>query len=135
MAVTYSTAMKTVRMQAVVDDIDAGAGAGTLEIGTAGTLEIGTSGMGTVLATFQLTEPCGKVSGAVLTFDMDPDISDTSADATGTAAAAQIKDGSGVAVITGLTVGTSATDIILDSVSITSGQTVTLAIGTITHAT
>jgi len=127
MAVTYSTAMKTVRMQAVVDDIDAGAGAGTLEIGT--------SGMGTVLATFQLTEPCGTVSGAVLTFDMDPDISDTSADATGTAAAAQIKDGSGVAVITGLTVGTSATDIILDSVSITSGQTVTLAIGTITHAT
>lgn len=127
MAVTYSTAMKTVRMQAVVDDIDAGAGAGTLEIGT--------TGMATVLATFQLVEPCGTVSGDTLTFDMDPDISDTSADATGTAAAAQIKDGGGVAVITGLTVGTSGTDIILDSVSITAGQTVTLATGTIQHAT
>lgn len=126
MAVTYSTAVKTLRMQAVANAIDAGVGAGTLEIGT--------TAMGTVLATFQLVEPCGTVSGAVLTLDFDPDISDTSADATGTAAAAQIKDGSGVAIITGLTVGTSGTDIILDSVSITAGQTVTLTTGTLTHA-
>jgi hypothetical protein len=126
MAVTYSTAVKTLRMQAVADAIDAGVGAGTLEIGTAG--------MAAVLAAFQLVEPCGTVSGAVLTLDFDPDISDTSADGTGTAAAAQIKDGSGVAVITGLTVGTSGTDIILDSTSITAGQTVTLTAGTLTHA-
>lgn len=130
MAVTYSTAMKTKRMQAVADDIDEGAGAGTLEIGT--------TAMGTVLATFQLTEPCGLVATDTLTFDMDPDISDTSADATGTAAAAQIKDGGGVVVISGLTVTTVAVgtgDIQLDSVSITAGQTVTLATGTIQHAT
>ena len=126
MAVTYSTAMKTVRMQAVADDIDEGAGAGTLEIGT--------TAMGAVLATFTLTEPCGTVSGDTLTFDFDPDLS-VSASGSGTAAAAQIKDGSGVAVITGLTVGTSGTDIVLDSVSITSGQTVTLATGTLQHAT
>lgn len=126
MAVTYSTAMKTARLQAVADTLDAGAGAATLEIGTAG--------MGTVLAVFQLVEPCGTVATNVLTFDFDPDISDASADNSGTAAAAQIKDGSGVAQITGLTVGTSGTDIILDSVSITAGQTVTLTAGTITHA-
>jgi len=126
MAVTYSTAMKTLRMQAVADGIDAGVGAGTLEIGTAG--------MAAVLAVFQLVEPVGTVSGAVLTLDFDPDISDTSADGTGTAAAAQIKDGSGVAVITGLTVGTSGTDIILDSTSITAGQAVTITAGTLTHA-
>lgn len=126
MAVTYSTAVKTARMQAVANAIDAGVGAGTLEIGT--------TAMGTVLATFQLVEPCGTVSGAVLTLDFDPDISDVSADATGTAAAAQIKDGSGVVVISGLTVGTSGADIILDSVSITAGQTVTLTAGTLTHA-
>lgn len=125
MAVTYSTAMKTKRMQAVADDIDEGAGAGTLEIGT--------SGMAQVLATFTMTEPCGTVSGDTLTFDFDPDLS-TTASATGTAAAAQIKDGSGVAVITGLTVGTGGTDIVLDSTSITSGQTVTLATGTLQHA-
>ena len=61
--------------------------------------------------------------------------SDTSADATGTAAAAQIKDGGGVVVISGLTVGTTGSDINLDSVSITLGQTVTLSSATITHAT
>lgn len=126
MAVTYSTTMKNARLQAVANTLDAGAGAATLEIGT--------SAMGTVLAVFQLVEPCGTVAAGVLTFDFDPDISDTSANATGTAAAAQIKDGSGVAQITGLTVGTSGTDIILDSVSITSGQTVTITAGTITHA-
>lgn len=125
MAVTYSTTMKTARMQAVANTIDAGAGAGVLEILTAADL---------LLATIQLVEPCGTVTGAVLNFDFDPDISDTSADNTGTAAKAQIKDGSGVAQITGLTVGTSGTDIILDSVSITAGQTVTITLGSITHA-
>ena len=60
--------------------------------------------------------------------------SDSSADATGTAAEAVIKDGGGVNVVTGLTVGTSASDIVLDSVNITSGQTVTLNSGSFTHA-
>jgi hypothetical protein len=126
MAVTYSTAVKTLRMQAVADAIDAGASSGTLEIGT--------TAMGSTLATFTLVEPCGTVSGAVLTLDFDPDISESSADASGTAAAAQIKNGSGTVVISGLTVGTSGTDIVLDSTSITAGQTVTLTAGTITHA-
>lgn len=126
MAVTYSTACKTARMNAVVSQIDAGAGTSTIEIGT--------SGMGTVLAVFDLPDPCGTVTNGVLTFDMDPDLTDSSANAGGTAAAAQIKDGSGTAVITGLTVGTSGADIILDSVSITAGQTVTLTTGSITHA-
>lgn len=122
----YSTAMKTLRMQATADGIDAGVSNGTLEIGT--------SGMAAVLATFDLVEPCGTVSGDTLTLDFDPDI-DATASGTGTAAAAQIKDGSGTVVISGLTVGTSGTDIVLDSVSITSGQTVTLATGSIQHAT
>ena len=126
MAVTYTTAMKTARMQAVADTLDAGAGAATLEIGT--------TGMASVLATFQLVEPCGTVANGVLTFDFDPDISDASADNSGTAAEAQIKDGGGVAQITGLTVGVGSGDIQLDSVSITAGQTVTLTTGTITHA-
>ena len=80
-------------------------------------------------------EPPGTVSGDTLTLDMDPDISDTSADATGTAAEAKITTLGDVDKITGLTVGTSGTDIIVDSVSITSGQTVTLATCTIQHAT
>ena len=126
MAVTYSTACKTARMEAVVAQIDAGAGTSTIEIGTAA--------MASVLAVFDLPNPCGTVTNGVLTFDMDPDLSDASANNGGTAAAAQIKNGDGTAVITGLTVGTSGTDIVLDSVSITTGQTVTLTTGTITHA-
>ncbi len=113
-------------MQAVVTQIDAGAGPGTLEIGTAG--------MASVLATLTLADPSGTVSGAVLTFDFDPDISDTSADNTGTAAEARIKDSNGTVIISGMTVGTTGTDVVLDSVSITAGQTVTLTTGTITHA-
>lgn len=76
----------------------------------------------------------GVTSGGVLTFSGFPR-SDTSADATGTAAAARIRTSSGgTDIITGLTVGTSGADINLDSVSITSGQTVTISSATITHA-
>ena len=126
MTVTYSTATKQARLEAVITKIDAGAGPGTLEIGT--------TGMASVLAILTLADPCGTASGATLTFDFDPDISDTSANATGTAAEARIKDSDGNVIISGLTVGTSGTDIVLDSTSITTGQTVTLTTGTITHA-
>lgn len=125
MAVTYSATAKTNRMTAVRDTIDAGTGAGVLQIGT--------TGMATVLAEFTLNDPSGTVSGSVLTLSGFPK-SDTSANATGTAAAARIRDSSSNDVITGLTVGTSAADIILDSVSITAGQTVTLNSASITHA-
>lgn len=51
------------------------------------------------------------------------------------AAAARIRTASGgTDVITGLTVGLSASDIILDSVGITAGQTVTINSASITHA-
>lgn len=125
MAVTYSNTAKTNRMTAVRDTIDAGSGAGVLQIGT--------TGMATVLAEFTLNDPSGTVSGSVLTLSGFPK-SDTSANATGTAAAARIRDSSGNDVITGLTVGTTGSDINLDSVSITTGQTVTLNSATITHA-
>ena len=126
MAVTYPTATKAARLQAVADLIDAGAGPGVIEIGTAG--------MATVLATIPLADPCGTVSGSVLAFDFDPDVEDSSADASGTAAAAVIKDSNGTVVVSGFTVGTSAADFILDSVNITAGQAVTLTTGSITHA-
>lgn len=126
MAVTYTTAVKNARLDAVTAQIDAGAGAGKLEIGT--------TGMGTVLATITLADPsAAAASGGVLTFSGFPR-SDTSADATGTAAAARIRDSNNTDIITGLSVGTSGSDINLDSVSITAGQTVTITSATITHA-
>lgn len=123
MAITYTTTVKNLRLDAVVT-----------AIGSAGVLEIGTTGMGTVLATITLGNPAGTTSGGVLTFSGFPR-SDTSADATGTAAVARIRTASGgTDIITGLTVGTSGSDINLDSTSITSGQTVTITSASITHA-
>jgi hypothetical protein len=124
MSVTYTNAVKNARMSAVVT-----------QAGTTAVLEIGTTAMGTVLATINLANPIGTVAGAgVLTLSGTP-LSDTSADATGTAAAARIRTATGgTDIITGLTVGLSAADIVLDSLSITTGQTVTLNSATITHA-
>lgn len=122
MAVTYTTAVKTARMNAVVT-----------AAGTTAVLEIGTTGMASVLATIALANPIGTVTNGVLTLTMPR--SDTSADASGTAAAARIRTASGgTDIITGLTVGTTGSDINLDSVGITAGQTVTINSATITHA-
>lgn len=124
MSVTYTTAVKNARLDAV-----------TTAIGTTGVLEIGTTAMGTVLATITLGNPAAAAaSGGVLTFSGFPR-SDTSADATGTAAAARIRTASGgTDIVTGLSVGTSGTDIVLDNTSINATQTVTINSATITHA-
>lgn len=131
MSVTYATTVKNNRLQNIVDAIAGktyAAGTGTA---TAGTLVIGTTGMGTVLATINLNATPATVSGAVLTISGIP-LSAT-ASATGTAAAAEIRNNAGTAIVTGLTVGTSGTDIVINSTAISSGQTVTLTSGTITH--
>lgn len=123
MAVTYTTAVKNARLDAVVT-----------AIGATGVLEIGTTSMASVLATIALNSTAGTSSGGVLTLSGFPK-SDTSADNTGTAAAARIRTASGgTDIVTGLTVGTSGSDINLDSTSITTGQTVTINSATITHA-
>lgn len=121
MAVTYTTALKNTRLDAVVT-----------AIGASGKLEIGTAGMASVLATITLDATAGTTSAGVLTFSSFPK-SDSSADATGTAAAARIRTSANADVVTGLTVGTSGTDVVLDSTSITSGQVVTINSATITH--
>lgn len=124
MGVIYRATERTARMNVVKTAIDAGSGPGTLEIGTAA--------MAAVLATITLTDPCGSVAGDVLTLTMPHSVA---AAGTGTAAAARIKDSDGNIIASGLTVGTSATNVILDSASITSGQTVTITAATVTHNT
>ena len=123
MSVTYPAAVKNARLNAV-----------TTAIGATGVLEIGTTSMATILATIPLANPAAPAaSGGVLSFTMPQ--SDASADNTGTAAAARIRTASGgTDIVTGLTVGLSAADVILDSLSITAGQTVTINSASITHA-
>jgi hypothetical protein len=129
MAVSYNAATQTARMTSSLSNIDANASPATLEIGT--------TAMAAVLVTITLGKPSFSVGGAppncALTMLGVP--KSGTATGTGTAAAARIKDGGGsTIVISGLTVGTSASDIILNSTSITTGQTVTITSGIITHS-
>lgn len=128
MAVTYTTAAKTGRMTAVRTEIDVG--------GAAGKIELGTASMAATLATVTLsgTSTSGAtISGAVLTFVGFPKT--VAASASGTLAAARVRRSDSVDVITALTVGTSASDIIVDNTSIASAQNITVAASpTITHA-
>ena len=126
MSVTYSTALKNTRMTDVVTAIDNG-GAGSLLFGAVG----GFTGSN-LLATITFAATCGTVSGGVLTFSSTP-LVDASAANTGTATQAEVEDGVGHVVISGLTVGTSASDINLSSTSIVAGQSVTLTSASITH--
>ena len=123
MAVVYNTTVKNARLTVVKDAIDGGSGPGTIEICTAA--------YALVLAVLTCADPCGSVSGGVLTFSAITQ--DSSADATGTAAIARIKDSSGTVVCDGLTVGTSGANINLNTTSIVAADIVQLTSATITH--
>lgn len=128
MPANYDNPTKQLRMQDVINQIDAGAGPGTMEIGTAG--------FASILAIFTCNDPSGTVTGAgtdTLSFSGLPKT--TTAIATGTAAVARFKDSNGVVRVTGLTVNTAAADVIISpSTTITNGQTVEWTAGTIVHA-
>jgi hypothetical protein len=121
MAVNYATAVKTARMTATRDHF------------AAGTLQIGTTGMATVLVTYTLTASGGSVSGDTWTLAFDA--STVAASATGIAAEARIRTSAAANNLTGLTVGTSGTDIVLDNTSISTSQNVTITSAQIQHAT
>jgi hypothetical protein len=122
MAISYDTQTAAARLQATVNNVDGGPSFGLLVIGTASL-----TGATGVLATITLQKPSYSVSGRTATLLGTP-LSNT-ASATGTAALAELRDSTGVARVTGLTVATSGANINLGSVSITSGQTVTITSG------
>jgi hypothetical protein len=127
MAVIYPNATKVARMNAVVT-----------ALGTAGRLKLFTTG-DVLLATFTLANPAGTVGGAgVLTFSDanggTAGILNTTASAAGTATKASLTTSADVDVITGLTVGTSGADLILDNNVLALSQAVTINSAVITHA-
>ena len=131
MAVTYATIVKENRLKNVNDAINSKTSVVGSGAGSAGTLVIGTASMATVLATITLQNPAGVASGTAFTISGVP-LSST-ATGTGTAAAAEFRNNAGTVVVSGLTVGTSGTDITINSASITTGQTVQLTSGVINH--
>jgi hypothetical protein len=121
--VTYANTLKDTRMTAVITAVDAG--------GSAGTMEIGTAGFAAVLGAITLQRPSFTEASQTITVAGVP-LSATAGNS-GTAAAARIKDSAGNIIVSGLTVGTSGTDVIISNTTVASGQQLTLTAGTITH--
>ena len=137
MPVTYISTLRTDRLRLVLNDLGTATAPTISTTGTlAGTLVIGTSalsGATGVLATVTLPTTPASVTGDVLTLLGVP--LTATASATGTAAKAELRDNAGNAIVTGLTVTASGGggDVIISSTAITSGQTVQVNSGTITH--
>lgn len=122
MAVTISTSAANVLCDGIVDLIDNG-GAGTFEIQDGGV----------VLAELAFGSPAfGAAVAGVATSNAISD--DTSANNTGTADTFQIKAGTGEVVLSG-SVGTSGEDINLNTVSITTGDSISITSLTVTMPT
>lgn len=123
MAVTYSTTLKNTRLAAVVTALGA---SGKLVLGTSAL-----SGATGVLATIPLASTPGTVSAGVLTLSGLP--LSASVSAAGTLAKAELRDGSDVVVATGITVGTSAADIIVGTTTVVTGNVAAITAATITE--
>jgi len=124
MSVNYNPTLKNTRTTDVVT-----------AIGATGYLNIYTSGLGTLLASVPLANPAGTVTGGVLSFSGAP-LTDTSANASGTAAAATVTtavDGGGTTIISGLTVSATSGDIVVSSTNLVAGQPFTITSASITH--
>jgi hypothetical protein len=135
MAVNYSGTLKTNRMQLVPDLIAGLVAAASTGTRSAGSLVIGTSslsGATGVLVTIPLGTTPATVSGSVMTLSGVPLTANASAG--GTAALAELRNNAGTAIVSGLTVGTSASDVIVTTVTVVSTQPVTVTSGTITHS-
>lgn len=125
MAVNYPVFICSARLQVVLDALGPGA---VLVIGTDALF--GATG---VLATFPLPDVPGHVQGKVLALAGLP--KNAIAAASGTATRAELRDAKGNAIVSGLTVGLSGTDVmIIPTVAIDHYSTTTLFSGTITHA-
>jgi hypothetical protein len=134
MSANYAAVLKTNRMQLVADLIASKVAAASTGAGSAGQLVIGTSalsGATGVLATLALPNPPGTVSGSVFTLSGVPLF--IAASASGTAALAEFRNNAGTTVVSGLTVGTSAADIILGTTTVVASGLVTITAGTVTH--
>jgi hypothetical protein len=120
MSVIYNGTLRNTRLQDVVNAIDAGAGNGVLRL-LAG---------GNIVSSLALPKPSGTVANQILTFS-GLSLIDPSA-VGGTATSARIEDSAGNIVISGLTVGTAGTDIVLSPTNVIgAGQAVAIQSATI----
>lgn len=134
MSVVYSNTVKDNRLNVVNDAVNSKSYAVGTGAGSAGSLVIGTSalsGATGVLATIPLPNPAFTESGQVLTLAGVP--LSASPSAAGTAAKAEIRNNAGTVIVSGLTVGVAASDIIVNTVTVALGVPFQVTSGTITH--
>lgn len=121
---SYSTALKNTRMDAI-----------TTAIGASGRLRMYPTGTstcsGTIIADLALSATAAPAaSGGVLTFSA---ITSATATSSATAICATITTSGGTVVVDGLSVGVAATNIVLNSNVISTGQTVSVTSAVLTH--
>jgi hypothetical protein len=140
MGLRQSTAARNATVDAVTALLDAGSGPAVLRIYTATQpAGPGTAASGTLLAEVTLNDP-GFSSGSsgVATLDVSPDVQDTAANATGTAAWFRLLDstaaaGTGLGVLDGTVTATGGGgDLTLATVSIVAGDIVKITSGSLT---
>lgn len=127
MSVVYSQTLKNTRMTSVKTAIELGSGFAKLQISNSNNF----ANASDILATIPFADPACAITSDLLTFSSLP--VSALADFTGTASLARIRDASDNVVVSGLTVGTSGTNIVLNTTSISAGQLVRIDSGTITH--
>jgi hypothetical protein len=132
-AITLATTARNAAADAVVDLVDAGSGAGYVEIRTgAQPASPQVAATGTLLATLTLNDPAyGSAATGVATLDNTPEPSATAV-ATGTAGWARVYDSNANPVMDGAC-GTSGAFVNLATTSITSGTTVSITSGSYTQ--
>ena len=129
MALQFSAAVRNARLDAIETAIGTSA---VLKIRTGSApADVATADSGTVLATLSLASDymAAASSGSKA---KSGTWEDTSADATGTAAHFRVYASDGTTAHMQGTVGTSGTDMIVDSVSFTAGQAFTISAFTLT---
>lgn len=121
MAITLNTTLRNARSTAIVT-----------EAGASAVIKLYTATYATLLGTLTCSATLGTVSTGVLTFNAITQ--DSSADATGTFALARLYKSDGTTmVIEGLSVGTAATDIIMNAAASTAGAAISMTSATITE--
>lgn len=132
-AITLATTSRNAAANAVVDLIDAGSGAGYVEIRTGSApASPQAAATGTLLATVTLNDPAyGDAATGVCTLDVTPEPTGTAV-ATDTAGWARFYDSAGGAVFDGAC-ATSGAAVNLATTAITTGSDVTVTSGTYTQ--
>lgn len=121
MAIALNTTLRSARATAIVTEAGANA-----------QIKLYTAAYAALLGTLTCSATLGTVSNGVLTFNAITQ--DSSADASGTFALARLYKSDGTTmVIEGLTVGTAATDIIMNAAAATVGAAISMSAATITE--